>query len=391
MSDIEAGAAPAATEAVSAPIVEAPITPPNPIDTAPTPEAAPKVEAKKAPSIDEALDRATAKVESEAKPEKPVDKAEKAEPVKTEAQKRDDTGKFASKEPVKTETAEKPVETVAPKVEAKPATEAAKPAGDAPSRFSPDAKAAWETAPEPVKAEVHRAIRELEEGHQKYKASHEAYEQLKPFAERAKQGGTDLNTALTKYVGMEDALRQNPIGGLTAIMENLGLKTSDGRMLTLRDVAAHIMGQTPEQSASQQDQTIAQINAKIAKLEQSVGSVTKTFEDQKTNEVMTKVQTFASDPQHSRFEELAGDIKFFIETGRTPDLSEAYKLAERLNPAPVVSFTPAPATTPAETAPLNPAGSKSITGAPSSGSNPALKKPSKSLDESLDRAFAKVG
>jgi hypothetical protein len=49
---------------------------------------------------------------------------------------------------------------------------------------------------------------------------------------------------------------------------------------------------------------------------------------------MTGVAKFASDPANPRFEELSDDIAFFLKSGRTKDLAEAYQLAERLNPTP---------------------------------------------------------
>jgi hypothetical protein len=48
-----------------------------------------------------------------------------------------------------------------------------------------------------------------------------------------------------------------------------------------------------------------------------------------TAEMVTK---FAA--AHPRFEELSEDIAFFLDTGRANDVAEAYKLAERINPAP---------------------------------------------------------
>jgi hypothetical protein len=171
MSDV-AGGVDAPAEA--SPAAVEPVAPPNPISVnneAPEPKEGAKVDDKTEPakplSAREALQKARDKVDAEPVAskeakldnkavEKPV---AKAEPVKSDGPARSEDGKFAAKtaDGEKTETVQQP----AAKVEAgKPAT----PAADAPARFSTDAKAAWATAPEPVKAEVHRAIREMEAG-----------------------------------------------------------------------------------------------------------------------------------------------------------------------------------------------------------------------------------
>jgi len=344
---------------------------------------------KERPSLDTAIDRAFDKVTKPEKAEvKPETKADKAEPPK-EAQRAPD-GKFAAKD-----QPEPKVE--APKVEAKPAPPTApdSPHREAPSRFSPDAKTAWEAAPEPVKAEVHRAIRELEQGYQKNKADAEAYSELREYADLAKQHNTTIKNALQNYVGIERRLQQDPIGGLEQIVSNLGLKAPDGRPLTLQDIAAHVLNQSPDEQSARQSATIQNLNAKIAQLEQMVGGVTQTIQQQQEQATQAEVAAFAKD--HPRLNELSEDIAFFLHSGKVPAhlaprerLSEAYQLAERLNPAPAAS-APAPVAAITPPAPLNPAGQKSISGAPSAGSNPARKGPAPSLDEALDKAFAGVG
>lgn len=366
----------------------APLSEGAPIDTGQTtlPQALGSQVPQEKPSLDAALDKALAKVEAkraevkepkvEAKPEAKVEPKEaKAEP------------KVEAKPEVK---AEPRGET---KTEA-PETRPDAPYREPPSRFSPDAKTAWETAPDPVKAEVHRAIKELEQGHQKYKADAEAYSEVREYAELAKKHGTTVKQALDNYIGIERKLQQDPVAGLEQIVANLNLKAPDGRPLSLHDVAAHILNQSPDEQASRQSSTIQQLNAKIAQLEQMVGGVTQSIQQQQATATNAEVAAFAKD--HPRFEELSEDIAFFLQSDKVPAhltprerLSEAYKLAERLNPASVAS---APATAVTPPAPLNPAGQKSITGSPATGSNPAPRKgPAPSLDDAIERAFARTG
>lgn len=388
-----AGSAPASTEPSGAPIPAE-----TPKQTAPLGSQTPVAEKPEAPAKEEvsksagdAIKRANEALKAKeadkakAEPKTEAKVAEKSAPEKTEAPKaersRAEDGKFASKEgsqPTQEATSEqKPVQTseVAPQTKT--------PHSEAPSRFSADAKTAWETAPDPVKAEVHRAIRELEQGHQKYKADAERYEMVREYDELARQNGREgVHESLKQVVELEKAFERSPIEGFQKVADHFGI--------SLRAVAQHIMGQKPEQVEAQRESTISSLKAELAQLKQQLTGVTTTIQKQRETEVAGKVQAFAKD--HPRFDELASDIEFFLKSGRTRDLSEAYELAERLNPAPV-SASPQPVNpAPVQPAPLNPAGQKSISGAPSVGSNPTNRKPpATSSREALERARARVG
>jgi TolA-binding protein len=206
----------------------------------------------------------------------------------------------------------------------------------------------------------------------------------------ATKQGTTVKAALDRYTGMENKIRADMLGGLDEIVSN----ASNGK-LSLRDVAAHIMGQTPEQNQSQSDATIRELKQTVARLEQQVGGVTQTITQQRENATLQEVTKFAE--AHPRFEELAEDIGFFMQSGRAKDLSEAYTLAERLNPAPVQATAEVPKAADASAKVTDLAeqirkGAKSPTGAPSAGSDPATnKRPSKTIRGSLDRAFQQAG
>jgi hypothetical protein len=238
-----------------------------------------------------------------------------------------------------------------------------------------------------VRRETERAIKELTDGFQKYKQSAERDQALSEFHEMAQKSGTDVKTALSKYTALEGLLRSDPIKGLAEVFNNLGISP--------REYAAHIMGQTPDQVGSQQDATIRELKQELAAIKQQVGGVTQTIEQQRHQSTLTEINKFAAD--NPRFEELADDIAFFMQSGRAKDLPEAYQLAERLNPAPAgQAKDAAPAASSAASAepPVHPdKGQKSINGAPSAGltSQPGKKRVTRSLDEALDRAFGQAG
>lgn len=329
----ETVAAPAAPEPVSAP--ETSPAPPEPISQSPR----------------DSIDRAFAALET-------------GEPIERSDRARNADGTFAAK---LAETEPKPVEKA---VEPKPAVSAI----DAPKRFSDDAKAAWATAPEPVKSEITRAIKELEAGIAEHQAR---WEPLKPFEELAKQHKTTIPAALENYIGIERLIAQDPLKGLNQVCENMGL--------SLRQIAEHVLGKTPDQNAAAQEQVIADLRRELAGVKQQIGGVSSSIESQRQQAALAEITQFAADKP--RFEELAGDITFLLESKRATSLDEAYKLAERLNPGPAPAAPAAAQPDPAQTR----KGQLSLSGAPSSGSNPANRKPPSSPREALDRAFASVG
>lgn len=243
---------------------------------------------------------------------------------------------------------------------------------EAPSRFSEQAKQAFKEAPEPVRAEIHRAITELEGGIEKYK---KVYEPFKGWDDALKQTGQTPDEVFQHYVGMENLLAKDPIAGMSKIAENLGT--------TLQDIASHVLNQPLQQQTIQQDKTIRELRDELASLKQELGGVSSTIKQQNEAKIFSEIEAFAA--ENPRFDELSQDIAFFIESGRTSDINEAYKLAERLNPA------PSPVAPERDRKAQTLKGQKSIAGAPTAGSNPTNRKPASTANEALSRAFAQLG
>lgn len=371
----------------------------NPIDARLPAKEPEKVEPepKKAPSASDAVKQAMEKVkaDTEAKAKEAAENA-KAKVTEQEAKAkveikepapkpRDETGKFQPQQPKEqaTQQAQEPAKVSAYR--------------DAPSRFDDAAKAEWEKVPESVRGATDRALRELEQGIQKYKGHSDRYEQLREFDDVARQNGRDLKDSLATLLQIERTMAQNPIAGLEATLRALGAKKADGSPVTLLDVASYVMGQSPEERASQQNSTIAALQSQVAELTERLGGVSQTIQQQTQNATLQQVQEFASKPEHSRFDELSQDIGFFLETKRASTLKEAYELAERLNPGASnpEPLTPAPtaelAHTQAQARPLNPAGQKSIGGAPSASNLKPGKGRVMSNSEAIRIALQKVG
>lgn len=371
-----------APDVAGAPIADVGTNFSAPLGSQVPPDAVAKPDVKPEPkSLDDSIDRAIAKSAAAAKEPKADVKPEPVRDAKPELV-RGEGGKFAPKEPAAVDQA-KP----AP-VAVKPAVDAPKPshtAEEAPARFTDTAKVKWAAADPEIRGEVLRMQRELTDGYTKHKAAAERDGTLNEFHEMAKASGKELPNVVREYVNMENHLRKDLLGGLDTICQRMGV--------SLKDVAAHVMGQTPDQNASKQDATIRELRQELASIKEQVGGVTQTIQQQQQNQTLEQVTKFAS--EHDRFEELADDIAFFMKSGRAKDLSEAYQLAERLNPAApgaAKEITPAASSAAPVPAPVQPdKGQKSINGAPSadltrrSGKRVAL-----SLDDSLDRAFGRA-
>lgn len=364
----EAGAAPAAAEPIA--------TPTEPSGQPSEPEQIDRASEPARASIDRAF---AAMDKQDGDPaERPEAKAETA----AEQRARDEaTGRFKAKEAA----AGQPPAPVAPD----PAAAAPKPVavvGEPPARFSADAKATWATAPEPVKAEAVRAIKELEAGIQQHQA---VLAPLKPYMDLAKQHGTTVHEAMDRYTGLERALLsqdpQHKLAALQEVFETAGISP--------RDYAAHIMGQPADKVASQSDATIRELRRENADLKQQVGGMTATMQERVEQEVKSEVMGFYENNPRMNDEKFANKVARLIKIGVAENLQEAYDMADGLIPAPAAG-DPSTASTAATTKPgpdQTRKASLQIAGAPASGSNPVNRKTPASARESLDRSFATLG
>lgn len=278
-------------------------------------------------------------------------------------------GKFVAKEAEPTEQAAEPTQK---------APEQATTIDEAPSRFSPDGKEAWKNAPEAVRGEALRAIRELEDGLQQKDAQ---LEPLRPFFEMAEQHGVTVHDTLQSYINMENTLRTDLKGGMGLLAQRLGL--------SLPDLAAQLTGQAqPEgqQAESQRENVI--LRQEIEGLRAELGKVSNTVKQTTEANTQKFVEDFAS--QHERFDELSDEIARLLQTGYADNLDSAYDIASRLKPV-AAPVNPAPVLQEPQPQAVQPRQPLSVTGSPSAGSNPSIRQPSGSRQEALSRAFDQVG
>jgi hypothetical protein len=256
-----------------------------------------------------------------------------------------------------------------------------------PGRWNEAGKAEWSAAPESVRGEVYRMAKEFDGAYKTLRGDHDTMNTIRHFHEMATQHGTTLDKALNNYVSMEQKLRTDLVGGLDVIVNNLNLRTSDGRKLGLRDVAYHILNQSPEQHKLIQQQNSQQAaQSQIGSLHREVEDLKSTIQQLHTglqfNHTRSQVDVFAD--SHPGFDELGDLIEQELHFGFS--LEEAYQRAARLRPP--TTRAAQTRNTPAQTRP-----DKSISGAPDTGPSDGQRRRSDKpvgRREAIQRAIQRV-
>jgi hypothetical protein len=258
-----------------------------------------------------------------------------------------------------------------------------------PPRMAEHAKREWATAPESVRGEVHRMHNEFSTAYNQLKPAYDAFQPIARYHQMAQQHGTTLERALGNYTSMETKLRADPIGGLDVIINNLGLKTSDGQPIGLRDIAYHVLSQSPDQLRQIQiGNQQGAANQQIGALHQRLDSIENFQRQMHTQQqfVYTRSQVDVFADSHPRFDELGTLIKSELDLGF--DLETAYRRAELLSPATRAAQNGNPA---AQTRAIT---DRSISGSPGgvTGSNPAPRRDEKPVGrrEAIQNAIRHV-
>jgi len=278
---------------------------------------------------DEATEEATDKP-PEPKPEKAKSEEAPAAPAKdvAKAAERAPDGKFVAKQ--------------SEGDDAKPdAKSEAKTNGhiEAPTKFLPDAKEVWRNVPRAVQRDVDNTLREHETELTKYREAAERYEPLRRFDEVVRQHGrAGLHETMAEVAQLEDLLAKNPVAALNQMLLRAGPRKADGQPYSLFELAQavvnggqdnyHKVVSQPAQQQSQQrgaDPEVAQLRAQLARVQE------QTME-------ATVIAPFRS--ANPRYDELRGDIAFFLQSDKIPTslsapdrLAAAYDMAVRINPS----------------------------------------------------------
>lgn len=242
---------------------------------------------------------------------------------------------------------------------------------EAPQSFLPQAREVWRNTPHAVQTEVARLVQEHTQANEQTRQQVERYETIRQYDDLARSNGRELRDSLEKMTRIEQSLQRNPIAGLNEILMEVGPRKADGQPFSLYEIAQYVSQQDPqgyqqmvqqgrEPQAPQEDPRVAQLEQRLAQVQEETAQ-------------RQYVEPFKQ--EHPRFDELQGDIAFFLQSGKVPEslspmdrLAAAYDMAERINPPSYVDDQTANDRGPAEhrRADEDFSGSKSIKSSPGS-------------------------
>lgn len=186
-----------------------------------------------------------------------------------------------------------------------------------PARFNPDAKAAWAQAPEPVRAEARRAITELEQGLNHYRERASAMDGLEDLEDFARKVGMSSNQAVASLWNANKLLQQDLIGGLDYIARTFGQ--------SLQDIAGKVLGRDPNQNVVAAERKIADQAAYIKQLENQITEHRKQFEASARVQAKTEIERFKAG--HPHFEAVRQKMARYMSQGLAENMEEAYNFA----------------------------------------------------------------
>jgi len=261
-----------------------------------------------------------------------------------------------------------------------------------PARFLPEARAKWANVPNEVKAEFHRVSQEFEQEVGQYRESHEFRQKLSKFERMANQHNTTIADALEDYTAVDGLLTANPVEGIRQVLARVGITPEQYAQHVLKNPQAH---QAPVSRAPDpvQQQTSPEIEALRAEVE-------ALKRDKQVEQTAPIVQAFAAahEDYHALEPQIAeilgtGVIEKLYGTGLSPEqkLAEAYRMAGGKGPS-SRSEPPlaAAAHSNANDRPVDPAGQKSIRGAPNGGQEPNDDPPETDIRALLKKEFRKA-
>ncbi len=226
---------------------------------------------------------------------------------------------------VKEEAAKPEEETEKPEEGAeKPEEESKESVESAPRTWRKEAAEAFAALPAIVKAEVLKREEDIHKGIGQYKED-AAYTQaikgmVQPYAEVFRQAGVDPMAQVQNLLGAHITLStkgpEERLQAFAQLASEYGVDLEE-----LLDVGVN----TPPEVLS--------LRQELQTLKSTLSNVTQTQLSARQAESIASVETFAKDPAHPYFDEVANDIAVLIERGVAGTLAEAYEKAVWMNPA----------------------------------------------------------
>ena len=222
-------------------------------------------------------------------------------------------GEVALEEPATTETPV--VETPEPAVE--PPTVAV------PKTWRPEAAAKWASLPPEVQAEVAKREEDIFRGLESYKVD--------------AGFGKSVKSVLDPYLPILKQYNIDPIQQVSGLMQahyTLATGTAEQKQAMFSKLASDYgVALQPPGEAPYVDPQVAALQQKLLALESNVQGREAREAAQSRQQLSTEINTFAADPAHPHFDEVASDIAAILKNGYAKNLQDAYEKAIWANPA----------------------------------------------------------
>ena len=203
-------------------------------------------------------------------------------------------------------------------------TDPATPASEAipaPKTWRKEAAEKWATLPPEVQREVAKREDDIFKGLESYKADAHI--------------GKSVKSIIEPYMPMLKAAGLDPLSQVDGLMKAhylLATGTPEQKQMLFQRLAqdynVQLDGEAPyvDPQVSALQKQLSDLQSKITGREAQEAEVTRTT-------LQREIDTFASDPAHPHFDEVANDIAMLLKSGGAKDLQEAYDKAVWLNPA----------------------------------------------------------
>lgn len=222
------------------------------------------------------------------------------------------------------ESGEEPAETPAPSEPAEEEPPAAEPQLAPPKTWRPEAAAKWQALPPEVQREVLKREDDIFRGIESYKADAEI--------------GKSVQRILSPYMPMLQAAGLSPLDQVDGLMKAhhlLATGTPEQKSLLFQRLAQDY-GVSLENLSGEPsfvDPQVAALQSQLAGLQSRLMEREAREADAARQALQEELNTFASDPAHQYFDEVAGDIAALLRAGAASSLADAYEKAVWANPA----------------------------------------------------------
>lgn len=191
----------------------------------------------------------------------------------------------------------------------------------APKTWRPEAAAKWEATPPEVQAEILKREDDMFRGLETYKNDANI--------------GKGVKSVLEPYLPILKQHNIDPLVQISGLMRaHYALVTGspEEKQAMFAKLASDYGIQADSGEAPYVDPQVASLRQELQTLKSTVQGREAQEAERSRNSLAAEINTFASDPAHAYFDEVANDIAGLLRSGSAKDLAEAYEKAVWANP-----------------------------------------------------------